>query len=40
MYWIEQRNGASLRHDSEPGTSFWRRAGVWLVSLLPIDWLL
>lgn len=40
LYWIERREGTLLRHDTEPGTSFWQRAGVWFVSLLPIEWLL
>jgi cardiolipin synthase C len=29
-----------VRHDTEPGTNFWQRAGVWFLSLLPIEWLL
>jgi len=40
LYWIERRDGQLLRHDSEPGASLWRRAGVRLLSLLPIEWLL
>jgi putative cardiolipin synthase len=40
LYWIEQRDGAVVRHDTEPGTSFWRRLGVRVMSWLPIDWLL
>ncbi|HEY9281011.1 MAG TPA: phospholipase D family protein [Eoetvoesiella sp.] len=40
LYWLEQVNGKSVRHDTEPGTSFWQRAGVKLLSLLPIEWLL
>jgi putative cardiolipin synthase len=40
LYWIERREGKPLRHDTELGTSFWQRAGVWFVSLLPIEWLL
>lgn len=40
VYWLEQRDGASVRHDTEPGTSFWKRAGVSFMSVLPIEWLL
>ncbi len=40
LYWIEQRDGVVVRHDTEPGTSFWRRLGVRLMSWLPIDSLL
>jgi putative cardiolipin synthase len=40
LYWIERREGEGVRHDTEPGTSFWQRAGVWFLSLLPIEWLL
>src|SRR6185436_15629050 len=37
LVWIERRDGTLLRHDTEPGTSSWQRAGVWLMSLLPIE---
>ncbi|WP_374011340.1 phospholipase D family protein [Massilia sp. Se16.2.3] len=40
LYWLERRGAAVLRHDVEPGTSPGLRAGVWLMSLLPIEWLL
>jgi putative cardiolipin synthase len=40
LYWIERRGGESVRHDTEPGTSFWQRARVWFLSLLPVEWLL
>lgn len=40
LYWLENRNGKPLRHDTEPGTSFWQRAMVSLLSKLPIEWLL
>jgi len=40
LYWLETRQGQLVRHDKEPGTSFWQRAGVWLLSHLPIEWLL
>jgi cardiolipin synthase C len=38
--WIERREGESVRHDTEPGTSFWQRLEIWLMSMLPIEWLL
>lgn len=37
LVWIERRDGTLHRHDTEPGTSAWQRAGVWLMSLLPIE---
>ncbi|MFL6673251.1 MAG: phospholipase D family protein [Massilia sp.] len=40
LYWVERRGPEVLRHDVEPGTSFWQRAGVRFLSLLPIEWLL
>jgi putative cardiolipin synthase len=40
LYWLERRGKAVLRYDVEPGTTFLQRAGVSLMSLLPIDWLL
>ena len=40
LYWTEQVDGKTVRHTTEPGTTFWQRAGVWLLSWLPIEWLL
>lgn len=40
LYWIEIRDGKRVWHDTEPGTSFRQRASVWLLSLLPIEWML
>jgi putative cardiolipin synthase len=40
LYWIERRDGESLRHDTEPGTSARKRAAIRFLSLLPIEWLL
>ena len=40
LYWSERRGGQVLRHDTEPGTTFWQRAGVWIMSKLPVEWLL
>lgn len=33
-------DGKTVRYDAEPGAGFWRRAGVLLLSWLPIEWLL
>lgn len=40
LYWLERSGNTMLRHDREPGVSIWKRAGVGVLSLLPIDWLL
>jgi putative cardiolipin synthase len=40
LYWIERHEGQELRHDMEPGASLWQRAAVWLISRLPVEWLL
>ena len=40
LYWIERREGRTIRYDTEPGTSIWRRAAVRIASWLPIEWLL
>ncbi len=40
LEWIEQRDGRTLIHRDEPGVGFWLKAWVWLLSLLPIEWLL
>ncbi|VXB56999.1 phospholipase D family protein [Massilia sp. 9I] len=40
LYWLERADGKLRRHDQEPGTTIWQRAGVQILSLLPIDWLL
>jgi putative cardiolipin synthase len=40
LYWLERSEGNTRRHDQEPGTTLWQRAGVQLLSFLPIDWLL
>lgn len=40
LYWFENRDGQLVRHDTEPGTRFWQRAIVTVLSWLPIDWLL
>ena len=40
LYWLEWREGRQIRHDREPGTGFLKRAGIGILSLLPIEWLL
>lgn len=40
LIWIERRDGTVLQHETEPGTSFWQRAGVRFLSVLPIEGLL
>ena len=41
LYWIDRRQeGKETRRDTEPGASLWRRAWVWFVSKLPVEWML
>ena len=41
LYWIARdADGKVTRYDTEPGTSVWKRMGVAILSVLPIDWLL
>ncbi|MNR08177.1 Cardiolipin synthase C [compost metagenome] len=40
LYWLEQRDGKTIRHDIEPGASLWQRLSVWIASLLPLEPLL
>ncbi len=40
LYWLELDGDITIRHDSEPGVSRLRRAGVAMLSWLPIEWLL
>ncbi|HZE12493.1 MAG TPA: phospholipase D family protein [Chthoniobacterales bacterium] len=40
IYWIERTANGDICYDKEPNTSFWLRAAVWLMSKLPIEWLL
>ncbi len=40
MVWLERTGQGIRRHETEPGTSVWRRASVRVLSWLPIDWLL
>lgn len=40
VVWIERRGEQVIRHQTEPGTSWFKRAVVKALSWLPIDWLL
>ena len=40
VIWIERRGEQVIRHETEPGTSWFKRATVKALSWLPIDWLL
>ncbi len=40
LNWIERRDGATIVHTSEPGARWWRRTLLYLLSKLPIEWLL
>ena len=40
LVWIERVAGREIRHDVEPGTGRLQRAAIWMISRLPIEWLL
>ncbi|MGE4431947.1 MAG: phospholipase D family protein [Sphingobium sp.] len=40
LNWREERPGGVIVHTTEPGTSRWQRWGIYIVSRLPIEWLL
>ena len=40
LEWIERTAEGEVRFDTEPGTSFFKRSGVGMMSILPIEWLL
>lgn len=40
IYWTELSKGKTIRYDSEPHASLWRRAWVSFLSFLPIEWML
>jgi putative cardiolipin synthase len=40
LQWIEHTAAGERRHDTEPGTSWWDRFKVQVLSVLPIEWLL
>lgn len=40
LYWVEEINGELIYYDTEPESSAWKRFAVWVLSKLPIEWLL
>lgn len=40
LIWIERFDEGEVRYDQEPNTGLLKRGGIWLLSLLPIEWLL
>jgi len=40
LQWLERSPTGETRHATEPETTLWRRLGVDLISLLPIEWML
>jgi len=40
LQWVEQTHGNELVHNQEPGSGFWLRLAVRVMSMLPIEWLL
>lgn len=40
LYWLEKRGDREIRHDHEPNTGLFKRSGIRLLSILPIEWLL
>jgi len=40
LEWVEQAGGKTVVRTREPGVSFWLRLAVWVLSKLPIEWLL
>ena len=40
LRWVELRDGKEHMHFTEPAAPWWRRAGLWVLAKLPIEWLL
>ncbi len=40
LHWETKEHNQLVAYDDEPHSSFWSRVGVWICSLLPIEWLL
>ena len=40
LQWVERRDGHSVSHEREPGTTAWKRAWVRFLAVLPIEGLL
>ncbi|MBO9356827.1 phospholipase D family protein [Bordetella petrii] len=37
LYWLADDNGVQQSYETEPGTHWWQRLLIWLLSLLPIE---
>jgi putative cardiolipin synthase len=40
LRWVETRDGRDIVHRAEPASPWWRRAPLWVLSKLPIEWML
>lgn len=40
LHWETEENNQLVAYNNEPHSSVWARIGVWICSLLPIEWLL
>jgi len=40
LRWVENAGSQQIVHETEPGTTFWKRLVISLISMLPIEWLL
>ena len=40
LRWLENAGSQQIVHETEPGTTFWKRLVISLISMLPIEWLL
>jgi putative cardiolipin synthase len=40
LVWIERTAGGEVKYTTEPGTTWFQRTGVEMMSILPIEWLL
>jgi putative cardiolipin synthase len=40
LQWLERTDGGEKLYDSEPGAGFFKRLGVGVLSVLPIEWML
>lgn len=40
LYWLEKRGDQEIYHAEEPNAGWWKRFGVSVLSILPIEWLL
>ena len=40
LYWLRQTSDQPIRYDTEPNSTWYQRAAVFVLSILPIEWLL